>query len=204
MNVAEATFTAIDFESAGAQPGKTDVPVQIGMATMQGTQIDPPSLFCSYLKSDQPITWSARKVHGIRDEDIADAPSFTGLWPTVKRALNNRIVVAHGAGTEKRFLRAFPFHGFGPWVDTLKVAHAAWPHAPGHSLEDLIVMSGLKSKVDALCSDRRWHDALYDAVASLVLLRHVIVECELDQHSVSALINPDRTPYFANRAARST
>ena len=170
---------------------------------MQGIEIDCGSLFCSYLKSDQPITWSARKVHGIRDQDIEDAPAFTTLWPTVREALAGRVVVAHGAGTEKRFLRAFPFHGFGPWADTLKVAHAAWPDAPGHALEDLVIMSGLKHEVDALCPGRRWHDALYDAVASLVLLRHIIVECGLAQRETSVLIDPDRAPYFANRAARS-
>ena len=31
--ISEHTFAAIDFESAGAERGKTDVPVQIGMAT---------------------------------------------------------------------------------------------------------------------------------------------------------------------------
>lgn len=204
MNIASTTFTAIDFESAGAQPGKTDVPVQIGMASMTGNDLVAESLFCSYLKSDQPITWSARKVHGIRDEDIVDAPSFSTLWPTVKNALADRIVVAHGSGTEKRFLRAFPFHGFGPWVDTLKVAHAAWPDAPSHSLEKLIQMTGLKHEVDVLCPDRKWHDALYDAVASLVLLRHIISECDLLDSPLSAVIDPDRSQYFSNRAARST
>lgn len=202
MKVASTTFTAIDFESAGAQPGKTDVPVQIGMATMYGQDLDGDSLFCSYLRADQAITWSARKVHGIRDEDIQGAPTFTALWPTVKIALTDRVVVAHGSGTEKRFLRAFPFHGFGPWVDTLKVAHAAWPDAPRHSLEKLVIMSGLKPEVDALCPDRRWHDALYDAVASLVLLRHIIADFQLGQHNIAALIEPDRSPYFAKRAAK--
>ncbi|MGK0189041.1 MAG: DNA polymerase-3 subunit epsilon [Verrucomicrobiales bacterium] len=202
MNIANATFTAIDFESAGAQPGKTDVPVQIGMATMVGRHLREDTLFCSYLKADQPITWSARKVHGISDEDIAGAPTFTTLWPTVKNALAERVVVAHGAGTEKRFLRAFPFHGFGPWVDTLKVAHAVWPDAPRHSLEALIEMVDLKAEVDVLCPERRWHDALYDAVASLVLLRFAISECDLDGSPLQTLVDPDRTPYFANRAAR--
>lgn len=203
MNAADAVFTAIDFESAGAFSGRTDVPVQIGMATMHGTEIDRDSLFCSYLGTDQPITWSARKVHGIRDEDIAGAPSLASLWPRVRGGLAGRIAVAHGSGTEKRFLRAFPFHGFGPWVDTLKVAHAAWPAAPGHSLESLVLMSGLKGEVDALCPGRRWHDALYDAVASLVLLQHVIVACNLGTQPASALIDPDRACYFSNRSARS-
>jgi DNA polymerase-3 subunit epsilon len=201
MRVKDATFTAIDFESAGARPGGTDVPVQIGFATMTGTEIDEGSLFTSYLRSDQPITWGARKVHGIRDEDIVDAPAFNDLWPRVRDALGSRVVVAHGSGTEKRFLRAFPFHGFDPWVDTLKVAHAAFPDAESHSLESLIDMLGLNAAVDAHCPDAQWHDALYDSVASLVLLRETVRLCELEERDVEELVDPNRVAYFRRRAA---
>ena len=205
MRIADATFAAIDFESAGARQGGTDVPVQVGIAVMRGTQIDSGSLFCSYLASDQPITWSARKVHGISDSDIADAPSLMSLWPTLKEALGSNYVVAHGSGTEKRFLRAFPFHGFGPWVDTLKIAHAALPTADRHSLESLVTSLSKESQHElvSLCPDRKWHDALFDSVASLILLRDIVVECGLEDQSADLLVDPDRSEYFARRAARN-
>ena len=34
MTVAETSFAAVDFESAGVRRGSTDVPVQIGIALM--------------------------------------------------------------------------------------------------------------------------------------------------------------------------
>ena len=205
MKIADATFAAIDFESAGARKGGTDVPVQVGIAVMHGTQIDEDSLFCSYLASDQPITWSARKVHGISDSDIADAPKLMSLWPTLKESLGGNYVVAHGSGTEKRFLRAFPFHRFGPWVDTLKIAHAALPSADGHSLENLVGFLSTKSQHElrSLCPDRKWHDALFDSVASLILLRDILTECELEDKLANILVDPDRSEYFARRTERS-
>jgi DNA polymerase-3 subunit epsilon len=196
--IRQLRFTAIDFESAGAVRGKTDTPVQIGLASWSpaGGHADP---FVSYLHTDAPIQWSARKVHGIGPADLAGAPPLLTLWPELKRRLGGAVVVAHGKGTEKRFLRAFPGHGFGPWIDTLLIARAAWPELPDHSLGALCDARGLTAAVRGLVPQRGWHDALFDAVASLVLLGEVISRCELADHPVEALVNPDTSPWHRLR-----
>ena len=134
--IADQRFAVIDFESAGASRGRTDVPVQVGIALWSPEEGLGDSL-CSFLSTDQKITWAARKVHGISAEDLAQAPSLLSLWPEIRRFLADRVVVAHGHGTEKRFLRAFPGHSFGPWIDTLSLARAAWPTLPSFALGDL-------------------------------------------------------------------
>ena len=116
--VCECIFTAIDFESAGAARGMTDSPVQVGLASWSADS-GHRDAFVSYLATDQPVQWSARKVHGIGPEDLENAPPLLSLWPELKSRLAGAVVVAHGKGTEKRFLRAFPGHGFGPWIDTV-------------------------------------------------------------------------------------
>ena len=171
--IRDTCFAAVDFESAGAARGRTDVPVQLGLATWShaGGHDRP---FVSFLRTDQAITWQAHKVHGIRPADLTGAPSLVELWPEVKTRLAGAAVVAHGQGTERRFLRAFPGHGFGPWIDTLLLARAAWPDRPDHSLGNLCAAFSLTAEIALLVPDRAWHDALFDAVASLVLLRHLI------------------------------
>jgi DNA polymerase-3 subunit epsilon len=187
--IRDLRFAAIDFESAGAERGRTDVPVQVGLASWSpGSPID--DLFVSYLRSDRPVTWSARKVHGIRDEDLVDAPLLHELWPTLKRQLGGAAVVAHGKGTEKRFLRAFPGHGFGPWIDTLLLARAAWPDAASHELSGLCDRAGVSDDVRHAVPGRRWHDALFDAVGSLALLRHLVERLDLHDHPVAVLLKP--------------
>lgn len=200
MNIRDVEFAAIDFESAGVSRGHTDVPIQIGMATLRGGIIS--DTFRSYLQSERPIAWSARKVHGIEDVDLADAPTLLALWPELRARFAGRWIVAHSAGTEKRFLRAFPGHGFGPWVDTLSLFHAALPETDSHSLSALAAACGCEAECHALVPDFRWHDALCDAVASLVLLRWLIARCELADAPADTLLNPDRARYYALRSSR--
>ena len=190
MLVGDCRFTAIDFESAGAARGHTDVPVQVGLACWSASGRPRRRLSSPISLADSPITWSARKVHGIRDEDLADAPTLLALWPELKRRLAGAVVVAHGKGTEKRFLRAFPGHGFGPWVDTLLLARAAWPDLPDHSLSALCDARGLAAAVQSMLPGRRWHDALFDAVASLVLLEHLVDNFDLSASPWTAWSTP--------------
>lgn len=170
----KAIFAAVDFESAGVAQGGTDTPIQIGIAVMQGLDVAGAAQFVSYLHTDRPVLWQASKVHGITTRDLEDAPTFLSLWPQVKTQLGGRLVVAHGSGTEKRFLRAFPMHGFGPWVDTLTLARRFWPGVRDYSLETLIAAGGLQQELSAACPGRQFHDALYDSMASLLVLRHVV------------------------------
>lgn len=188
--VRHSRFTAIDFESAGAARGVTDSPVQVGLASWSMAEGHGGG-FVSYLSTDRPVLWSARKVHGIGPEDLKNAPALLTLWPELKSRLAGAVVVAHGKGTEKRFLRAFPGHGFGPWIDTLLLARAAWPELSDHSLGALCGQWQLTEKVRTIVPGKSWHDALFDAAASLVLLERVIHEFQLAELPVENLAKPD-------------
>ncbi len=198
MLIRDARFTAIDFESAGASRGRTDAPIQIGIASwsVAGGHQAP---FVSYLHTDQPIQWSAAKVHGITVADLADAPPLLSLWPEIKGRLGGAVVVAHAKGTEKRFLRAFPGHGFGPWMDTLHLARAAWPELAGHSLGALCDEHGLTERIRRLVPGKSWHDALFDSTASLVLLEHLVGSFGLAEHHVDFLTVPDTSAWHRGR-----
>jgi DNA polymerase-3 subunit epsilon len=198
MTVAEAPFAAIDFESAGIRRGGTDVPVQIGIAQMSRLKIS--GTFTSFLFTDEPITWAAQKVHGIRTRDLIGAPRLLELWPELRRLLESRWLVAHGSATERRFLRAFPFHGFGPWVDTLKLARAVWPEKKSFALGDLVLDLGLVDDLRNALSGFRWHDALSDAMASLVLLRRIVTEASVGAEEAEILLRPDDSRYYRLKA----
>ncbi len=196
--ISKQQFAVIDFESAGASRGRTDVPVQIAIALWSPSTGLGESL-CTYLSTDQKITWSARKVHGISDQDLAGAPTLLSLWPEIRRFLADRVVVAHGHGTEKRFLRAFPGNTFGPWIDTLNLARAAWPELASFALGDLCEQFDLASRLDEIYPERRWHDALYDASASALLLDHLIGNLGLVEKPLDLLLHPDLSAWQALR-----
>ena len=193
-------FCAIDFESAGAARGMTDQPVQVAASTWSADS-GHGDAFVSYLFTDQPVQWSARKVHGIGPEQLADAPTLLSLWPELKPRLAGAVVVAHGKGTEKRFLRAFPGHGFGPWLDTLLLSRAVWPDLADHTLGGLCAALGLTDRVRGIVPGRNWHDALFDAAASLVLLEHLVSSLSLCDHPLDVLLHPDTSAWHRSRRA---
>ncbi len=197
--VKAAAWTALDFESSGAMAGKSDEPVQVGMARWLGQDDSPRDFFRSMIRPSVAVSRSAQAVHGIGDGDLLDAPAMASLWPEFKTRLRGSVVVAHGAGTEKRFLRAFPLHGFGPWLDTLNIARAVLPDLPDHALGSVIKALDLEVELRDLCPELSWHDALFDAVACLVFLRRVIRDLDLGDLHVVQLVNLDASTYHARR-----
>ena len=186
--ISQSTFTAIDFESAGTSPGQTDAPVQIGLATYKvGKGLSAP--YMSHLHCDREITWKAQKVHGITPADLTHAPTLLSLWPVLRDRLSAGPVVAHGHGTEKRFLRAFPGHLFGPWVDTLSLSRRAWPQLESHSLGAVCEALQLSS-FQHLAPGKTWHDALFDALASLAILERLIQDFDLARHPLDSILHP--------------
>ncbi len=189
--IRETLFAALDFESAGEAPGMTDAPVQAGIAHMRGVNMLPESFFRTYINPKRQVTWAAQRVHGITTDDLSSAPEMKALWPEFRLRLGGNVVVAHAAGTEKRFLRAFPMHGFGPWLDTVTLARRAWPGLADYSLGGLAGALGFRGELDLLCPGLRFHDALYDAVGSLLVLRRLISLAGLEGQELQELLVRD-------------
>lgn len=178
----DLSWAAIDFESAGTAPGETDYPVQIGIVRVEKLFSETPRLFTSYIACNRPVRWSAARVHGITTDTLKGAPTYASLWPQIRELLRGAVVLGHNPATEKRFLRSFPGHGFGPWVDTLALARQAAPDLPDHALATVCDALGISSTVTALVNDAphaRWHDALYDAAGSLQLLRTLVTALQM-------------------------
>ena len=180
MDLKNLEFASIDFESTGHREGIGDEPIQIGIAVMKEFEIDKNSFFRSYIKpsNDLQITSRSQSVHRIKNEQLEKSPVLYELWPKINEVLGKRVVVAHGAGTEKRFLRSFPMHGFDIWIDTLQLAKKVLPESTDYSLGALIVDINANEELKAICPELDWHDALFDAVASLFLLKKLLTKAQ--------------------------
>ena len=180
MDLKNLEFASIDFESTGHREGIGDEPIQIGIAVMKEFEIDKNSFFRSYIKpsNDLQITSRSQSVHRIKNEQLEKSPVLYELWPKINELLGKRVVVAHGAGTEKRFLRSFPMHGFDIWIDTLQLAKKVLPKSTDYSLGALIEDINANEELKAICPGLDWHDALFDAVASLFLLKKLLTKAE--------------------------
>jgi len=201
--VRDVAWAAIDFEGTGAEPGQSDEAVQVGIAILAPGRQEPENFFRSFVRADSRVTRAATAVHRITDRDLENAPSLPLLWPEIRSRLSGALVIAHGAGTEKRFLRAFPMHGFGPWIDTLALARAVLPALGDHSLSSVAAEVGVVDGIRSACPGLDWHDALFDAVASLLVAQRIIARSGLRDFAVAQINNLDAAACTKHRAMKA-
>ncbi len=182
-------FTALDFETTGMVRGFQSLPWQLGAVTLRDGHIDTdgPS-FDTLIRVPETHRFSphAPGTYRSRRPEIAQAPEFHVIWPTLHDCLTRTVPVAHNAATERGILRAFaPMTAYPRWVDTLRLARRIWPGLPSYALGDLIALLGLGSRLSEIVPGREAHDAYYDAVACGLLLEYILTlpgwrDAELD------------------------
>ena len=192
MKAREAILTVLDFESTGAVRGHPDEPWQVGMVELNAGQVTG-RCHESYLRvaANRPFNPYAPGRHADIRHVLAAAPTAAGLWPVWRPWLEGRPLAAHNIGTEKKFLRrAAPLHEFGPWIDTLQLARRVRPDLAGHALAEVCEALGLVDRARQFCPGRGWHDALFDAFASALILEACLALPGWADVSLEALAAP--------------
>ena len=189
MKARAAILTVLDFESTGAVRGHADEPWQVGMVELRDGRVTG-RFHESWLRvaADRPFNPYAPGRHAEIRGQLAAAPALADLWPVWRPWLEGRALAAHNIGTERKFLRrAAPLHDLGPWIDTLKLARHARPDLAGHALAEVGEAMGLTARAREFCPGRDWHDALFDAFASALVLEHCLALPGWEDVTVEAL-----------------
>jgi DNA polymerase III epsilon subunit-like protein len=134
-------FAVIDVEGNGQHPPEI---IEIAIEPIDGLSLDrEPQVWL--VKPERPIApIVTRKVHGIRNADVADAPRWQEVAPDVAAALDDRIPVAHNARVEYDVLRRQMPDWSPPTVlDTLRLARAVWPGLGTYALDRLLDHAGI-------------------------------------------------------------
>jgi DNA polymerase-3 subunit epsilon len=115
-------------------------------------------------------------IHGIRPEDVVDAPTMREAFPLITAALVTTVIVHHTHFDRVAFCRAATKHGFPEpacnWLDSARVARRAWQQFArrGYGLADLSAEFGI---------DFKHHDATEDAYAAGMILLRAMAETRL-------------------------
>jgi DNA polymerase-3 subunit epsilon len=157
-------YAVIDFETTGLSPRSA------GVVEMAVVHVDTAGAvthrWSSLVNPGRPIPNS--DIHGITDADIAGAPTFAELAPTLAHLLTGRVLVAHNAPFDLRFLKAEAFRvglvssGEVPAVCTLATSRDYQPQLRRRRLTDCVAAAGLP--------EFEAHGALADATAAAQLL----------------------------------
>lgn len=140
-----AGFAVVDVETTGLVSGRDRV-AEIGVV-----HVDPDGAVRDRWETlvNPQRDLGPQRIHGIRAEQVRDAPLFADVLPEIVRRLEGRAFVAHNARFDHRFLTAeflrageeFPVEA-DDVVCTMRLARAFLPGA-GRSLQDCCNAFGL-------------------------------------------------------------
>ncbi len=135
---------AIDFETANEQ--RTSA-CSIGVAWIEDGRVTETE---EHLIRPQEMRFNPfnTAIHGIRAEDVADAPEFPGVWARLRDRLDGRLILAHNAAFDLSVLRhTLTAYGL-PWptcayLCTVVLSRRAWPTLAAHKLNHLADFLGI-------------------------------------------------------------
>ncbi len=157
-------FLALDFETATPQ---ADSPCELGIAVVRGGVVREVRNWLIKPKAWPFFSPFNVGVHGIRPEDVADAPAWDQVWEEVCGILEGSIVVAHNAAFDMSVLRAtlathrLPHPTFR-YFCSVSMARRIWPGMRSYGLGPMCALHGIPLK-----HHRAGNDA--EATAELVL-----------------------------------
>ncbi len=165
-------FVSIDVETANADMSSI---CQIGIAKYSGdTLIDE---WVTLIDPEDYFDFINIEIHGIDDDAVKGAPTFTKVESIISDYLNDNIVVSHTRFDRVSINKVFAKYNLKPpcamWLDSAMVARRTWPEFARKGY-------GLKNVCKKIGYDFRHHDALEDAKAAGAVLLEAIKITNLD------------------------
>jgi DNA polymerase-3 subunit epsilon len=148
-------------------------------------------------------------VHGLHEEMLRSHRLFSDDWEYFAGLRESGPLAAHYSGVENALLKSvWPYPrtspdfarpgerviDWGPWVDTARLYSQFYPQLASGRLEAIVAATGLQPELDALTAlhcppeRRRYHAALYDALAGALLLASLARDASLAPLTTTQLL----------------
>jgi DNA polymerase III epsilon subunit family exonuclease len=191
---APTAYAVFDCETTGMDPGVDEI-VSFAVVRLNADGVE--TARCAWLvRPTRPIPREATAVHGIHDDDVAQAPGFAEIADEALGFLAGAVFVAHNVGfdlpmLEAAFARAGIDYRPGAVACTLEAFRLLEPLADNHRLQSICERRGIPLE-DA-------HDALGDVLATVALLRVL-----LDEGIAPETVEFDHVAYMRLRSRGDT
>ncbi|MGB0679096.1 MAG: PolC-type DNA polymerase III [Polyangiales bacterium] len=145
-------WVVVDFETTGLD-AQTHRVLEIGLVCFDAGELTARHDFL--INPQMPVPEEARAVHGITDEELAQAPTFAELLPRITELVQGRLPVAYNASFDRGFLLAelarvgavdAPAPAFDPevqWIDPLVWVRELQKYEKGKKLTDVCARLGI-------------------------------------------------------------
>jgi DNA polymerase-3 subunit epsilon len=100
----EARFIAIDVETTGLDPRQDEV-ISFAGIPIESARIITPEAVQGLVRPRAASTGASVEIHGLRDHDLAAAPSAPEALAPLAAAMRGRVPVVHAQWVERTFLR---------------------------------------------------------------------------------------------------
>lgn len=200
MPLAETPIVVLDTETTGLSPELGHRVIEVGAVRLVGWEET--ARFDELVNPGRPIDPGAARVHGLRDADVAGAPSFASVVSRLAPLLDGALIVAHNASFDAGFLAieyaiasrkgVCPPHLPNPWLCTLQLARRHF-HFGRNNLGSIADVLGVRRS--------HAHRALNDVYTTLGILRLMVRELERrNLYKVSDLLHAQGGPIYMQAA----
>lgn len=139
LTIIPQNYTVVDLETTGFSTRYNDI-IEIGCIKIRDGEIV--DKYQTLVKPPDPIPYFIECMTGIKNEMVADAPSFIEISQSVWDFLKDEIIVGHNVSFDINFLYDNFFNTFGKkfkndWVDTLRLSRKIVRGIRRHGLMEL-------------------------------------------------------------------
>ncbi|KPP98405.1 MAG: DNA polymerase III epsilon subunit DnaQ [Bacteroidetes bacterium HLUCCA01] len=189
-----ASFVVFDTETTGLHPAGGDEIIAIGAVRIEQGVIVHDTHFDRLVYPGRSIPPESTVIHGIRDEDVAGAPTICAVLREFHAYCGQAVLVGHNVGFDMRFLKNKEKRcdlQFGPVaLDTLLLSSALMPHLDRHDLDTLAERFNVPFT--------RRHTALGDALATASVFLHLMeLAGDAGVHTVQDVLKKSRESVYA-------
>ncbi|KRN29497.1 ATP-dependent helicase DinG [Lactobacillus selangorensis] len=137
---AHTTYAIVDLETTGTSVKNGDRIIQFGCALVRDRQII--ETFSQNVNPQKPIPLPIQNLTHLHEADVAGAPYFEEIAPTIRALLEDTVFVAHNVNFDLPFLNnELERVGLDPLgiagVDTVELAQIVMPESMSYKLRDL-------------------------------------------------------------------
>jgi DNA polymerase-3 subunit epsilon len=180
----DVEYVVVDLETTGLDL-RRDVVISFGSVVVRSGRLCWITRTYLPIRPEREISESAMRVHGLRRQDLEEAPLIGEVADDLRRQLEGRVLVAHAAWVEQAFLgRVVPGmrRGRPPTVDTAALLRATGlaESGTGHEpdVEDVAGSLGLCVHTP--------HHALGDAATTAEVFLATVSRLERERPSLTA------------------